>query len=334
VKERILFMVSVAILLLSIACLFVSRLCQAPTSPTPTLFVDPSNIVYNSLVKGTRFSISITVVNVTDLKGYELKLSFNSAMLSVLGVTFLPLDNLPDGNCKVASGTAWINVTYDSSITTNQPLTLVNMTLQIKDYGTSPLHLYDTTFVNSGGSLIPLQTADGLVSVLLHDVAIVEVDSSTNETYVGDSVNVTVVAKNCGNVAENFTVSVYHNDTLFGSFDLVNLGPSQNATITFEWNTSDVIAGYAYPIKAQASLVPYEANTTNNVLVDGEVKVKIIGDVNNDNVVNINDLIAWDAAYGSRPGQPNWNPQADINGDGVVDKADGVLIVENYLNTP
>jgi hypothetical protein len=29
---------------------------------------------------------------------------------------------------------------------------------------------------------------------------------------------------------------------------------------------------------------------------------------------------------------PNWNPQADLDGNGTVDKADGTLIIENYGN--
>jgi hypothetical protein len=63
------------------------------------------------------------------------------------------------------------------------------------------------------------------------------------------------------------------------------------------------------------------------------VKLKLIGDVNGDGIVDINDLVAWDAAYGSRPGDLNWNVQADINGDGVVDQQDGQLIVQNYRNS-
>ncbi|MEM3760052.1 MAG: hypothetical protein QXZ02_02945, partial [Candidatus Bathyarchaeia archaeon] len=86
--------------------------------------------------------------------------------------------------------------------------------------------------------------------------------------------------------------------------------------------------------KAEATTVSGEADTSNNLLVDGIIKVKIIGDINNDDYVDINDLNAWDVAYGSKSGDPNWNPQADINNDGIVDKADGMLIIENYHNTP
>jgi len=323
--------VAIVISLLSSAYfVYESRLSEVPT---PTLSVEPPEIVYESFVKGQQFSLNITVANVTDLKAYELKLSFNATMLSVLGIQWLPVANSPLADSSVASGIAWMNVTYTiGSVATIQPITIANMIFQIKNPGKSPLHLYDTTLANSAGVPISHYTTDGSVQILRHDVAILAVTCSTDETYIGHIVNVTVVAKNWGDAFENFTVSVYHNSTLFGSFSVVDLSPSDSATIIFDWNTSDVVAG-CYSIEADASLVPYETNSSNNLLVNGVVKVKIVGDVNNDNVVDINDLFAWDSAYGSCSGQSNWNPQADINGDGVVDKVDGALIIENYHNT-
>jgi len=298
-----------------------------------TLFIDPPTIIYDTLVVGKRFSINITVANVTDLKGYELKLGYNTAMLDVVSIVLLPEENLPIGDFSIddTSGIIWMNVTYDgSSITTEEPVALASITFKTMKRGQSPLHLYDTTLVNSSGGSIPHETVDGMVLILRRDVAIIDVAPSTDETYVGRTVNVTVIAKNDGDVSENFTVSAYHNDTLFGTHEVTNLASGDNTTIIFSWNTSDVAAGHHYQLKAEASTVPMESNTTNNVFVDGLVKVKMIGDVNNDDKVDINDLIAWDLAYGSSEGMLNWNPQADIDGDGVVDKDDGVLIVQNY----
>jgi len=300
------------------------------------LFVEPPSIHYESLVSGKRFSINITVANITDLKGYELKLSFNTVILDVVGISFLPEENLPVGNCAVddSSGVVWLNVTYDGSpITTDNPVTLASLTFKMMDSGQSPLHLYDTELVDSSGIPVTHDTADGMVLILRHDIAIVEVSLSTNETYVGRVVNVTVITKNDGDVTENFTVNIYHNDTLFRTFNVTNLAPSENTTIIVSWNTSDVATGYSYIIKADASIIPHEVNITNNVFVDGEIKIKIIGDVSGDNTVDINDLIAWDMAWGSREGEPNWNLQADINGDDVVDNNDGLLIVQNYHST-
>jgi hypothetical protein len=305
-------------------------------TPGTTLFVDPPLVVRQTLVVGERFSVNISVADVADLKNYEFKLSFNTVMLDVVGIMLLPDANLPIGSWWVSDplGIVWINVTYDgASITTSSPVAVANIQFKTMNRGQGALHLYDTALSDSLGNAIPHTTEDGWVEILLHDVAIVSVVPTTTETYTGYVVNVTVVAKNNGDVEENFTVKVYHNNTMFGTFDVVNLASGANTTVMFPWNTSDVPAGNVYELKGEATSVPYETNLANNALSGGTVKVKIIGDVDGDNIVNIEDWIAFDAAWGTHEGDPSWNPQADINGDGVVDNADGVLIAQNYHNT-
>jgi hypothetical protein len=115
------------------------------------------------------------------------------------------------------------------------------------------------------------------------------------------------------------------------AFDVVDLSPGANLTMLFTWDTSDVSAGSVYKLKAEASNVAHEMNTANNVFIDGTVKVKIIGDVNGDNRVNIDDWNAFDLAWGTHPGDPNWNAQADISGDGVVDIYDAILLAAHSI---
>jgi len=47
-----------------------------------------------------------------------------------------------------------------------------------------------------------------------------------------------------------------------------------------------------------------------------------MGDVNHDGYINYKDLDLILAAYGSHPGDPNWNPDCDLNCDYVVDSTD------------
>jgi hypothetical protein len=35
-------------------------------------------------------------------------------------------------------------------------------------------------------------------------------------------------------------------------------------------------------------------------------------------------------AYGSKPGDTNWNPNADIDGNGIVDSADLTILALHY----
>ncbi|MEM2129111.1 MAG: CARDB domain-containing protein [Candidatus Bathyarchaeia archaeon] len=309
-----------------------SIIAASPT--TPILAVSPSTIVYDSFVEGQRFTVDVTVSNVTNLKCYEFKLSFNKDMLSVVGVELLFKDKLPSWDSHITSGTIWMNVTFEGgSVTTTTPAALVTITFEIKNYGESLLHLFDTTLLDSTGAHISHETSDGTVIVGFHDVAVVGLVASTHETYVGRMVQVNVTVQNLGTASENLNVKFYHNDTEFFVTSTFSLASGENLTITCTWDTSDVLPGNTYVLKAEASAVPYEANVTNNVVDGVSVKVKIIGDINNDNIVNIDDLIAWDHAFGSHVGEPNWNPQADLNDDGIVDKDDGILIIQNYLNS-
>jgi len=55
-----------------------------------------------------------------------------------------------------------------------------------------------------------------------------------------------------------------------------------------------------------------------------------LGDVNKDGIIDTTDLNLLKAAYESRPGAPNWNPDCDLNGDGVVDLKDVAIASKHY----
>jgi hypothetical protein len=59
----------------------------------------------------------------------------------------------------------------------------------------------------------------------------------------------------------------------------------------------------------------------------------IPGDLNSDGAVNIFDLRIVAKAFGSRPGDPYWDPRADLNRDGRISILDLVLVAINYGRT-
>jgi hypothetical protein len=183
--------------------------------------------------------------------------------------------------------------------------------------------------------------ADGKVQVFTHirDVAITGIALGNTWVYQGWLTNITVTASNVGVITESFNVTCYYDGSAIGTYNVINLTSSSSLNITFNWNTTTATPNQTYTISAQASIVPYEYNTTNNILVDGTVQVRIVGDVNGDGSVNLKDLYAVQLAFGSYgpnylyPGSPpsaNWNPYADINNDNVVNLKDVYLVEMNF----
>jgi len=56
----------------------------------------------------------------------------------------------------------------------------------------------------------------------------------------------------------------------------------------------------------------------------------LAGDVNNDGSVDIYDAIQLAVAFQTKPGKPNWNPDADLNADLIIDIYDAIIIALNY----
>ncbi|HRI44512.1 MAG TPA: hypothetical protein PLL78_12180 [Fimbriimonadaceae bacterium] len=54
------------------------------------------------------------------------------------------------------------------------------------------------------------------------------------------------------------------------------------------------------------------------------------GDVDDDNEVTIGDYAQISSAFGSEPGDGNWNPEADLNGDDGVDIGDFAILSSNF----
>jgi hypothetical protein len=71
----------------------------------------------------------------------------------------------------------------------------------------------------------------------------------------------------------------------------------------------------------------------NGANVSG-VNVSLVnGDIDGDNEVTLIDFGALVAAFGSQPGDSNWNPDADLDGDAEVTLFDFGVLVKNFGET-
>jgi len=108
--------------------------------------------------------------------------------------------------------------------------------------------------------------------LIVHDVAVIDVNCSSAEVYAGQIVNVTVFVQNQGTVTETFNVTTYANTTAIETLNVTNLSPSNQAILVFTWNTTGVPKGN-YTIRAYITPVPSETDITDNTYIDDIVNI-------------------------------------------------------------
>gem|GEM_PF-4716772 len=224
--------------------------------------------------------------------------------------------------------------------------TLVTFTFRAIASGNITFQQYNSVLVNPESEEIPHDILGGFIEVKppIRDVAIIKIETSLTELYIGQTVNITVEIENKGTIVENLNVTAYYAETPrfpnvtiqytpIETQTIVDLGPGENVTIVFLWDTKDVAHGN-YTIKALVSILPNEANTSDNTIITPRIlKIKMLGDVNGNNKIDIMDIAAAGLAFGSCPDHLRWNPQADINQDNTVDIRDLTLIAINFGKT-
>jgi len=298
------------------------------------LYVDPPEIIDPNAVPSTTFDINITIDDVVNLHTCEFNLTYNTDVLGWIGIKLHKVvGQTPRANAISDDevGYIWAKLTYQEPVTSASPLALVTITFHVENFGTSPLDLHDTHLIDINGDPIDHQTFDGLFMSLIRDVAIINVSLSANSVFEGQLVYINVTAKNLGNINETFDVKAYYDTTnLIGTGHVIDLPPDDEVTLTFTWNTSGVPACHYYTISGEATTVPYESNTANNVYIDGTVKIRFLGDINEDDKVDMSDIYIVIQAFGSYPGHPRWNPVADIDQNGAIDMRDIYIVLKNF----
>ncbi len=178
-------------------------------------------------------------------------------------------------------------------------------------------------------------TVNSSGELLIHDITVTNVKTSKDgckpmPTVGNDSfVKVNVAVLNEGNFTETFNVTLYANSTVVGTQTVSGLAAGAQTVLTYTWNVSGWTQGN-YTISAYAVPVFGETNTADNNCSDGVIKIVISGDINGDGIVDIYDAIILANAYNSKPGGKYWNPNADINGNNIVDIYDAIIMANHY----
>jgi len=305
----------------------------------PRLFVDPPAIVNPNMTLGDEFQVNINVANVSDLYDFEFKLVYDTNVLNGLGIIVIPFDGETSFELQFAlndtKGEIWVKVQYyppAEPLTTIPPATLAQLSFQVQSYGATCLHFNQSSLSDSQGAPITHTTADGYVSILRRDVAIINITPEFTEAYKGWKIYVNVTAKNLGDITETFNVTLYINNNEVGTQQVEGLAPNATATLIFTFDTTQpwITPCHNYTLKAEASQLPYEIDVTNNVLENGQIHIKMMGDINGDGTVNFGDAILAGGAFSSKPGDPNWNPNADLNRDDCINYLDVIILGVNF----
>lgn len=167
---------------------------------------------------------------------------------------------------------------------------------------------------------------------ITRDIALTHIQC-LDEVYSDWLVTITVIVKNQGTMPETFNVTAYNNTSVIEVRTITELGALEQSTVTFTWDTTGITPPTNRTIWAEATAVPNETDTTNNVLIYGITLVKMLGDVAYNRQIDIYDVVRICASYGSESSDPEWDPQADLIPNGEIDIYDVVVVCSKYGTT-
>lgn len=130
---------------------------------------------------------------------------------------------------------------------------------------------------------------------------------------------------------ENGTISLATsmnlNFTLDGPVDWIGYSLDNNANVTITGNTT--LTGLTYGLH---TVVVYANDTTGNMGSSNETyfTTTFLGDLNGDGTIDVYDIVIVADAYGSHPGGPKWNKNADLEPDNIIDIFDIVYLGINF----
>ncbi|NIO36603.1 PQQ-binding-like beta-propeller repeat protein, partial [Candidatus Bathyarchaeota archaeon] len=166
-----------------------------------------------------------------------------------------------------------------------------------------------------------------------HDVGIASTASS--KTVVGQGLALSIDTKilNYGLYSETFTISICLNSYVLAT-QTMTLTERNSTTVSFEIDTSTLAKGN-YTIVAEATAVPSENDTTDNLLTDGWIIIAIIGDVTGpdgwpDGKCDMRDIGVVAKLFGKDHSDLEYDPNKDVVYDLKIDMRDIGTVAKRF----
>lgn len=331
---------------------------QTATAVETKVYVNPRRTT--GLDIGETFSIDISISDVNKLRGWQFVLYYKSSVLNAI-LTYDPeagnytqvLEGpfLKDGGetfLVVAQFTDNYNATHGrilaaclllgaATVPPSGSGTLATVSFEAKAIGNSPLDLVtdppeiDAGLVGDDGKEIPHITVDGSAHVGLYDIAITGI--SPSKTVANDTtIKIAVTVENQGEtpVTSDVTLSITGNPPQIQR--VTELPGGVAVVLNYTWDTRPVPLG-TYILTAEAPLEGDVDPTDNTYPPLGTILTvieTIKGDINGDFTIDIYDVVIVARAFGSKPGNPDWKPNADLVEDNIIDIYDVVIVAQNF----
>ena len=168
------------------------------------------------------FTVNVNVADATNLFGSEFKLWYKTSILTAISAThpssgfFQPVINIWQNLVNDTAGFVWFSVSQGSvgDPPVKEPGVsgsgiLAKITFKVDALGATCLYLVDSMLTDYDGLLVAHDVSDGHFSnSQVHNVAITSVNATTT-VILGQTINVSVTARNHGTYTESFTVGAY-----------------------------------------------------------------------------------------------------------------------------
>ena len=310
------------------------NISQAYTQSETVLYVDPSN---TQVSVHSSFTVNVTVADVVDLSGFGFHLGYNTTVLDILTVLIQPPFESPIIELNETEGYVCVIASLPPSYPEiSGTFVLTSIAFGAAFTGNSTLNLHDTILIGYEIEPMPHTTIDGSVTVYAPKLLL---ETNKSEYALGEEVEITFT-----NYSNGTVIFAADPPILIISFDGTSVFPAMvlpvvievpsNQSLTWTWDQRDCIGdlvpsyGQVPPGIYIAVLVVDGGNSTEPTILGTvfTIVMLILGDLNGDGIVDIVDVVTCALAFGSKPGDPNWNPVADLNNDGIIDIVDLVII--------